>query len=158
RFRDLLACPACEGRLSCDWRCLKCGHSYDAPNGIPNLHLQGDACSEKVARFYEHAPFPGYRPRESLESLRARAGRSEFAQMLDNAIASDARIAEIGCGTGQMSLYLARAERLVVAADMTRASLALGAAAARRFGLDRVQFVETDLLRPGLKRGSFDVV
>src|SRR4030095_7319005 len=34
----------------------------------------------------------------------------------------------------------------------------LGAAAARRFGLARVQFVETDLQRPGLKGGSFDVV
>src|SRR5213082_3750297 len=42
--------------------------------------------------------------------------------------------------------------------DLTRASLLLGAAAARRFGLHRVQFVETDLNRPGLKTGVFDVV
>src|SRR6185295_10958723 len=51
-----------------------------------------------------------------------------------------------------------RADRIVVGADLTRAALILGAAAARRFGLDRVQFVETDLLRPGLRAGSFDVV
>ncbi len=37
---------------------------------------------------------------------------------------------EIGCGTGQMCLYLARADRIVVGADLTRASLLLGAAAA----------------------------
>jgi SAM-dependent methyltransferase len=47
---------------------------------------------------------------------------------------------------------------VIIGADLTRASLVLGAAAARRFGLDRVQFVETDLRRPGLRVGSFDVV
>jgi SAM-dependent methyltransferase len=34
----------------------------------------------------------------------------------------------------------------------------LGASAARRFGLERVRFVETDLQRPGLRAGAFDVV
>jgi SAM-dependent methyltransferase len=53
---------------------------------------------------------------------------------------------------------LARADRVVIGADLTRAALLLGAAAARRFGLDRVQFVETDLRRAGLKAGAFDVV
>jgi SAM-dependent methyltransferase len=57
-----------------------------------------------------------------------------------------------------MCLYLARADRVVVGADLTRAALLLGAAAARRFKLERVRFVETDLRRPGLKTGSFDVV
>jgi SAM-dependent methyltransferase len=57
-----------------------------------------------------------------------------------------------------MCLYLARADRVVIGADLTRASLLLAAAAARRFALDRVQFVETDLRRPALKAASFDVV
>jgi SAM-dependent methyltransferase len=111
-----------------------------------------------VRRFYECAPFPGYPPRDSLQALHARAGRSVFARLIDEAIPGDARIVDIGCGTGQMCLYLARADRVVIGADLTRASLRLGAAAARRFGLDRVQFVETDARRPGLKSGSFDVV
>jgi SAM-dependent methyltransferase len=46
----------------------------------------------------------------------------------------------------------------VVGADITRASLKLGAAAARRFGVTGVQFVETDLHNPGLRTGAFDVV
>jgi SAM-dependent methyltransferase len=111
-----------------------------------------------VRRFYEQAPFPGYPPRDSLSWLRARAERSEFAGLLDRAIPGDARILEIGCGTGQMSLYLARADRVVIGADLTRGALELGAAAAKRFGLERVQFVETDLQHPGLRSGAFDVV
>jgi len=93
-----------------------------------------------------------------LAWLRARAERSEFARLLNQAIPGDARILEIGCGTGQMSLYLARADRLVVGADLTRASLELAVAASRRFRLDRVLFVETDLHHPALRKGSFDVV
>ncbi len=114
--------------------------------------------TEAVRRFYAEAPFPGYPPRDSLPALRARAERSVFARLIDQAIPGDARIVEIGCGTGQMCLYLVRADRVVIGADLTRASLRLGAAAAQRFGLDRVQFVETDLLRPGLKPEAFDVV
>jgi len=157
-FLELLACPACKGTLKADWSCHKCGARYDAPDGIPCLRLATDERIEEVRRFYEHAPFPNYPECETLSSLRARAERSKFARLLDQAIPGDARILEIGCGTGQMSLYLARADRLVIGADLTRMSLELGAAAAKRLRLNRVLFVETDLHRPGLSPGSFDVV
>ena len=157
-FRALLACPACAGPLAPDWSCRDCGARFDAPDGIPNLRLPGDGRTDAVRRFYERAPFPGYPPRDSLQALHARAERSLFTRLLDRAIPGDARIVEIGCGTGQMCLYLARADRLIVGADLTRASLLLAVAAARRFGLDRVRFVETDLRRPGLRAGAFDVV
>src|ERR1700685_2082104 len=152
-LRDLLACPACGSMLAVGWRCKECGARYTAPDGIPDLRLAGDARVDAVRRFYEHAPFPGYRQRESLASLYARAERSTFARLLDAAIPGDARILEVGCGTGQMSLYLTRADRVVIGADLTRASLRLGAAAARRFGLTQVLFIETDLHRPGIREG-----
>lgn len=158
RFRELLACPACGGVLANNWSCLGCGAHFEAPDGIPNLRPLSDGRTDVVRQFYEQSPFPGYPPRDSLQALRMRAERSAFVRLLDHAIPGDARIAEIGCGTGQMCLYLARADRLVIGADLTRASLMLGAQAARRFGVDRVQFVETDLHQPGLKAGSFDVV
>jgi SAM-dependent methyltransferase len=157
-FLELLACPACKDALTTEWACRGCGARYSAADNIPALRLDGDARTEIVRRFYESAPFPGYRPRDSLDSLRARAERSTFARLLDSAIPDDAKVLEIGCGTGQMSLYLAHADRLVIGADLAGASLRLGAAAARRFGLDRVQFVETDLHRPGLRDRAFDVV
>src|SRR5262249_7815895 len=42
--------------------------------------------------------------------------------------------------------------------DLSRAALELGAAAAARFGMERVLFVETDLHAPGVRAGAFDVV
>ncbi len=157
-FLELLACPQCGGALNADWSCNACGARFETPDEIPNLRIPGDARTELVRRFYTQTPFPGYPPRDNLSWLRARAERSEFAHLLDRAIAGDARIVEVGCGTGQMSLYLARADRIVIAADLTRDSLMLGAKAAKRFGLKGVQFVETDLQCPALRAGAFDVV
>lgn len=155
---DLLACPACRGPLGPDWRCGNCRLSFSAPDGVPALRLAGDHRTEVVRHFYTETPFPNYPPEASLSWLRARAGQSEFARLLDAAVPPDAHIVEIGCGTGQMSLFLARGDRQVVGADLTRASLSLAADAARRFGIENVSFVEMDLARPALRPGAFDLV
>jgi hypothetical protein len=47
-----------------------------------------------------------------------------------------------------LSLYLAHADRTVVAIDLARPSLLLGADAARRFGIEGVLFVESTCARP----------
>jgi SAM-dependent methyltransferase len=155
---ELLACPRCGAGLRAELRCSSCGRAYQARGGIPELRVDADARTEAVREFYEHAPFPGYPPRDSYPWLRARAERSELARLLDQAVPGDARIAEVGCGTGQMSLFLATADRVVVGADLTRASLELAESARRRYGVERALFVETDLRAPGLRAGAFDVV
>src|SRR5215471_3663080 len=81
-FRDLLACPCCASDLSPNWTCRACGAAYDAPDGIPNLRLPSDERTDIVRRFYERAPFPGYPARDSLQALRARAERNDFASLL----------------------------------------------------------------------------
>ena len=159
----LLACPICKGGLTSTssdttLRCLSCKKDYKTTNGITDLRLPTEGATETVRSFYMESPFPNYPPSQSLSGLRGKAAKSEFARLLDRAIPGDANVVEIGCGTGQMSLFLATANRTVVGADLTRNSLELGAEAARRYGLDRVRFVETDLRNPGLKPGSFDVV
>lgn len=157
----VLACASCGGRVGAEAssvRCRDCGRRFAVSGGIPNLRRELDARAEAVREFYSAAPFPGYPPKDSYPALRGRAGRSEFARLLDRAIAPDATVLEVGCGTGQMSLFLATGDRLVIGADLTRASLELAAAAARRFGTDRAHFVETDLRSPGLRAGAFDVV
>ena len=170
-FEDLLACPRCGGRLTrsgggsgglsdprARLRCGACGEQYAATNGIPDLRIATDSRTERVRDFYTRAPFPGYPARDTLSSLRARAARSPFARRLDESIPGDALVLEMGCGTGQLSLFLAGADRMVVGADMARPSLELAREAAARYGVAGIHFVETDLRRPGLSRDAFDVV
>jgi 2-polyprenyl-3-methyl-5-hydroxy-6-metoxy-1,4-benzoquinol methylase len=64
----------------------------------------------------------------------------------------------MGCGTGQLSLFLASADRIVVGADLSRPSLELAQDAAERLAVVGVRFVETDLHAPGLRRAAFDAV
>jgi 2-polyprenyl-3-methyl-5-hydroxy-6-metoxy-1,4-benzoquinol methylase len=162
-LQALLACPACAGVLRAfpegqAFRCRACSAAFAAPDGIPSLREQVDSRTERVRAFYGEAPFPGYRPRDTLHALRARAAASPLARALDQAIPDDARVLDLGCGTGQMTLFLARDQRLLVGADLTRASLALARQAAQRFGVEGALFVETDLRQPGLRPGAFDVV
>src|SRR5258708_38908425 len=137
-FEDLRACPRCgEGALT-QLRCAACGEQYSAPGGIPDLRIPADPRTERVREFYARAPFPAYPPRDSLSALRARAAGSAFARRLDEAIPGDATVLELGCGTGQLSLFLAGADRTIAAADLSRPSLALARAAAARYGLNAV--------------------
>src|SRR5262252_4081424 len=117
--RVLGACPAYGGSASAEWACAGCTRRFDVHGGVPNLRLPSEDATETVRRVYERAPFPGYPPRETLQSLRARAERNAFARLLDRAIPGDARIVDVGCGTGQMCLFLASADRVVVGADLT---------------------------------------
>lgn len=157
----VLACPACARELLAQGPrlgCGGCGRTFEVADGIPDLRRELDARTDAVRAFYSAAPFPGYSPRDTYPALRARAERSVFARLLDEAIAPDATVLELGCGTGQMGLFLATGDRLVIGADLTRASLQLAADAARRFGIERIRFVETELHSPGLRAGAFDVV
>jgi SAM-dependent methyltransferase len=160
-FTELLACPTCRGDLrdgEAELTCAKCDVVYPIKNGIPDLRVPSEARTETVRAFYMDAPFPNYPPGDTLSGLRGRAAKSEFARLLEQAIPGDANVVELGCGTGQTSLFLATANRTIIGADLTRASLELGNSAANRYGLSGVRFVETDLRTPALKRGAFDVV
>jgi SAM-dependent methyltransferase len=161
-YPQLLACPACKGDLrpasDAALDCATCHAPYPSRDGILDLRVPSDERTEEVRQFYSRSPFPNYPPNDTLSGLRGRAARSEFARLLDQAVPGDAKVVELGCGTGQMSLFLATANRTIIGADLTRASLALGTGAAARYRLDRVRFVETDLRSPGLREGAFDVV
>ncbi len=114
----------------------------------------------EVAAFYEARPFPGYAPGDDASSLLDRCRRSPFLQALDQAIAPDARILDAGCGTGQISNFLALAapRRRIFGADRCAASLAAAEDFRRRAHVRNLSLMRADIFVLPLPQAAFDVV
>jgi 2-polyprenyl-3-methyl-5-hydroxy-6-metoxy-1,4-benzoquinol methylase len=103
-------------------------------------------------------PFPNYDNVDSVRALLQKAGRGLFARLLNEQIPFDARVVDIGCGTGQLTNFLAIAHRSVLGTDMCGNSLALAHQFAIKHDIDRAAFAQMNLFRPGLRDGFFDFV
>jgi SAM-dependent methyltransferase len=167
-----LRCPRCRARdltrTAASVRCRACAHHTTiGEDGVlanlvdaPPATTPTDSCSvaARVRAFYEQHPFPNYDGFESVGDLLARASRSIYAAMLDRQIPIGARVLEVGCGTGQLGLFLSVGGRAVVGVDMSRASLRLASDFAQRHGLRDCQFVHGSLFDLPIADGVFDLV
>ena len=88
-----------------------------------------------------------------------RADTSVFGRLLREQIPVNASVLEVGCGTGQLSNYLAATcVARIYAADMTLASLRLGRKFAAEHQIQGVRFLQMNLFRPCIRPGSMDLV
>jgi SAM-dependent methyltransferase len=126
------------------------------PVEIPFLGEPDDPTSVVVRAQYEEHPYP----RLVGVHLRERVGLSAYVQAacrLDRAFPPDARVLVAGGGTGRHPIGLASAVGPVTCIDLSRASLAIAAALARRHGIP-VRFLHGDLLTLPPELGPFDFV
>ena len=114
--------------------------------------------TERIRDFYMENPFPDYENVDSIASLMDKSARSVFAKSLNDSIPYGAQILEVGCGTGQMSIFLSLANRRVYATDLCPNSLQLARKFRDRHGLDRVFFYQMNLFRPIFNENMFDLV
>lgn len=138
---------------------------YSYPLGDDFLPLRveetakGDIVTQTVQDFYTEAPFPNYNDFDNIETFVQSADRSVFASMLRREIPINVTILEVGCGTGQMSNFLAATTMSqVYATDLTPASLKLGSEFSIRQGIHGVKFIQMNLFRPCIKPESMDLV
>lgn len=141
-------------------------HAYPVRAGIPFLFAprQPPAAGDNdvtdiVKEFYEETPFPNYDGLDTRDSLRQKARSSVAGQLLDEQISKDAKILEVGCGTGQMTNFLAMTwGRTVVGSDICFNSLKLATGFRDRFAIHNAHFVQMNLFDPFFRPHSFDVI
>lgn len=113
---------------------------------------------EAVNQFYEENPFPGY----DLEAYTSRRDLTRkatwYARLLDAHLPYDCDVADVGCGTGQLTCFLALKGRRVTGLDFTRASLARAEHLRDRLGIAGVTFRRADVLDLDVPDASFDFV
>lgn len=166
---DIFACPACCGTLGVSENgrhieCSDCARPFQCEDGIPLLFLpntwdSGTDVTEIVKSFYEKNPFPNYEGLDSSWSLRQKAEKGIFANLLDKEIPHGARILEAGCGTGQLSNFLGASwGRTVFGTDICLNSLKLAQQFKENNQIDNVAFLLMNLFRPVFRPESFDLV
>ncbi len=126
---DLLRCPRCAATLDRHLACEPCGLRPAREQGLVDFLGSGrePVPAPHVNSFYEARPFPGYADGDDATTLLDRCRASPFAAALDQSIPPQATVLDAGCGTGQISNFLALAgrRRTLVGADACRASLRL---------------------------------
>ncbi|MBI4447232.1 MAG: methyltransferase domain-containing protein [Acidobacteria bacterium] len=166
-YLHLLQCPQCGSGLTpseSSLCCQRCAHDFSIRDGIPLLFCspQGstriDQVTEIVKSFYEEHPFPDYEGIESLSTLIERARQGVFARLLDEQIPFGSRVLDCGCGTGQLSNFLAIAHRTVFGTDICLNSLALANQFKRENRLERVHFLQMNLFAPVFPTATFDCI
>jgi carbamoyltransferase len=150
---------------SCVARNPVTGASYPVEEGIPRLFVlsttpdrNGSDVTDVVKAFYEKTPFPNYDDVDNQRALIEKARAGTFARLLNEQIPYGARVLEVGCGTGQLTNFLAIARRSVLGVDVCLNSLRLAHAFKTTHGLERATFAQMNLFRPALKHAFFDVV
>lgn len=183
RLLQLLACPACSGRLTPDataelLRC-GCGLAYPVVDGIPRIfvgemrRIYGQDFPAVVRRYPELGTTGTERSTDVRAKLRTRESFgyewTVYNEMLpeweENArfyfelvglpALSGRLVLDAGCGKGRHSFYAARAGAEVVALDFSRA---IDVTRRNCGSSGRIGFVQGDLTAPPFRRGTFDLV
>ncbi len=166
-YLELLCCPNCKGDLTVagdSLKCSGCDHQFEKSGQIPLLFWPNEWTDSKVdvtdtvQAFYEETPFPNYDDFDSAAALAQKAKQGIFAKMLDDQVPQGTMVLECGCGTGQLSNFLAMSNRTVFGTDICLNSLRLAEKFRADNELRRVQFLQMNLFRPIFKPGTFDLV
>jgi SAM-dependent methyltransferase len=164
----LACCALCGGALAeadSTLICAGCGQDYPIVDGIPQLFVPNGwergrlDVTDLVKAFYEETPFPNYDDLDSRDSLQKKARLGVFARILDEHLPPESTVLEVGCGTGQLTNFLAMNwRRRVIGADMCMNSLRLANGFRERFAIMNASFVQMNLFRPPFPDASMDVV
>jgi len=155
-------CPRCLIPVEGLERCPSCELRFELRGGVVDTIGPSDRGREagEVEDFYSVNPFPGYAPGDTRGTLLDRSRRAHFLTSLDEAIPTDARVLECGCGTAQLSAFLAIAGpgRTVIGVDGCRVSLEHADEFRQRAGVDNLQLVRGDLFDLPVEEEAYQVV
>ena len=85
-----------------------------------------DTKTKKVTDFYKETPFPNYKDDETKQSIVDKGNKNLLAQQFKKFIGHNKNVLEVGCGTGQLSIYFAiGTNNEIIAFDPTIESLNL---------------------------------
>jgi ubiquinone/menaquinone biosynthesis C-methylase UbiE len=102
---------------------------------------------KKVINFYNEAPFPNYEDKMIKSSINlTKENKNYLAEKFKKFIGFNKNVLEVGCGTGQLSLYFSiGTNNRIFALDPTLESIKLGIEFSKKNKIENIKFVNADI-------------
>ena len=131
---------------------------FNENNGLFSFPIK-DSKTKKVTDFYKVTPFPNYKDDETKQSIIDKGNKNLFAQQFKKFIGYNKNVLEVGCGTGQLSIYFAiGTNNEIVAFDPTIESLNLAKNFSKQNNITNEKFVNADIFDDVLSKDYFDFI
>ena len=118
-----------------------------------------DTKTKKVTDFYKETPFPNYKDDETKQSIVDKENKNLLAQQFKKFIGHNKNVLEVGCGTGQLSIYFAiGTNNEIIAFDPTIESLNLAKNFSKQNEISNIKFVNADIFDDVLSKNYFDFI
>ena len=118
-----------------------------------------DKETKKVTDFYKITPFPNYKNDDNKQSILEKGNKNILAQQYKKFIGYNKKVLEVGCGTGQLSIFFSiGTNNQIVGFDPTIQSLNLAKKFADENEISNIEFVNADIFDDVLVDNYFDFV
>ena len=118
-----------------------------------------DKTTKKVTEFYKNKPFPNYKAEDNKATILNRGNQNLLANSFKKFIGQNKKVLEIGCGTGQLSIFFSiGTNNKIVGLDPTEESLKLASNFSKSHKIENVNFVNADIFDDVLQDDYFDYI
>jgi ubiquinone/menaquinone biosynthesis C-methylase UbiE len=105
-----------------------------------------DTTTNKVTKFYKESPFPNYKDNDNKSTILEKGDKNALAAQFKKFIGFKKKVLEVGCGTGQLSIYFSiGTNNEVVGLDPTIESLELAKNFSEKNNISNIKLVNADI-------------
>lgn len=127
-------------------------------DGLLSFPITDDK-TKKVTEFYKITPFPNYKTNDDRGTILEKGNRNPLAQQFKKYIGNNKTVLEVGCGTGQLSIYFAlESNNKIISLDPTLTSLNLAKDFAKKNNISNISFLNVDIFDDVLSDECFDFI
>jgi ubiquinone/menaquinone biosynthesis C-methylase UbiE len=127
-------------------------------DGVLSFPITDDK-TKKVTDFYKITPFPNYKTNDDRRTILEKGNRNTLAQQFKRYIGNNKTVLEVGCGTGQLSIYFAlESNNKIISLDPTLTSLNLAKDFAKKNHISNISFLNVDIFDDVLSDECFDFI
>ena len=118
-----------------------------------------DEITRNITEFYNTKPFPNYDLNDNKATILNKGNKNFLARKFKDFVGFKKKVLEVGCGTGQLSMYFSiGTNNEIVALDPTLESLNLADKFAKENNIKNVKLVNADIFDDVLQKNYFDFI